>query len=139
MTVGFKTYFLYNLLLHLLVILVHGASNATSDTVKILLSDAGDLASLGAGLLDNPHLLESLKDAADKAGVGLAEVLSAGSTPVGASIPLLEGANASAGAKVDLAGDGGGPDVVPVISIGAELLEDGGLDSIGPVGELKLV
>lgn len=66
-------------------------------------------------------------------------MLGPGSPAVGSSVPLLEGSDSGAGAEVDLAGDGGGADVVPVVSVGGELLEYGSLDHVGPVGELELV
>eukprot|EP00518_Triparma_eleuthera_P009906 CAMPEP_0182477554 /NCGR_PEP_ID=MMETSP1319-20130603/31059_1 /TAXON_ID=172717 /ORGANISM="Bolidomonas pacifica, Strain RCC208" /LENGTH=161 /DNA_ID=CAMNT_0024678801 /DNA_START=30 /DNA_END=515 /DNA_ORIENTATION=- len=123
----------------LLLVLEGGPSDASGDAVQVLLPDPGDLPPLGPGLLNDLHLLKALEDGADEAGVGLAEVLGAGAAAVGAAVPLLEGADTGAGAKVDLAGDGGGADVVPVVAVGGKLLEDGGLHGVGPVGELELV
>jgi hypothetical protein len=41
-------------------------------------------------------------------------------------------------AQVDVAGDGGSPDVVPVLRVRSQLLRGGGLDRVNPGGDLEL-
>jgi hypothetical protein len=52
--------------------------------------------------------------------------------------PLLEPAHSDSAPEVDVPGDGGRPDIVPVRIKGAQLLECGSLDQIVPRGELDL-
>jgi len=111
----------------------------TSDTVKILLTDTGHSSATVLALLNNLHLLKLNEDRSDDTGVGLFEVLGADAALVGTTIPLAELTYAESRAEVDLAGDGGGTDVVPVVAVGSELLVAGGLDEVGPDGELELV
>ena len=51
---------------------------------------------------------------------------------------LGEGADTGAAAQVDLAGQGGGADIVPVGVHGAHLLEGGGLHQVVPLGQFDL-
>ena len=123
--------FIYSLLLVV--------EDRASDTIKILLSDTGHSSATVLALLNNLHLLELDEDRSDNTGVGLLEVLGADTALVGATVPLAELTYAKSRAEVDLAGDGSGTDVVPVIAVGGELLVAGGLDEVGPDGELELV
>lgn len=127
----FITYLIYSLLLVV--------EDRASDTIKILLSDTGHSSATILALLNNLHLLKLDEDRSDNTGVGLLEVLGADTALVGATVPLAELTYAKSRAEVDLAGDGGGTDVVPVIAVGGELLVTGGLDEVGPDGELELV
>jgi hypothetical protein len=47
-------------------------------------------------------------------------------------VHLAEAADADGLAEVDVAGDGGGTDVVPVNVLGRKLLGDAGLDGVDP-------
>jgi len=127
----FVFYIIYSLLLVV--------EDRASDAIKILLSDTGHSSSTALALLDNLHLLKLDEDRSDDTGVGLSEVLGADAALVGAAVPLAELTYAESRAEVDLAGDGGGADVVPVLTVGGELLVAGGLDEVGPDGELELV
>ena len=56
----------------------------------------------------------------------------ASATVLGRAVDLAEAANTDGLAHVDVAGDGGGADVVPVGVLGRELVGSGGLDSVNP-------
>jgi len=113
--------------------------NGSGDAVKILLSDASHATAPVLALLNNLHVLELDEGRADDAGVGLAEVLSADSVAVVSTVPLTQLTNTKTRAKVYLAGDRGGTDVVPVIAVGGELVGARSLHKVGPDGELELV
>jgi len=112
---------------------------SSGNTVQILLSDTAHLFSATLRLLGNLHLFKLNKDRSDDTSISLTEVLCSGSSAVVSTIPFSQLANSNSGAEVDLTGNGGGTDVVPVITVGGELLGDGGLDEIGPDGELEFV
>ena len=122
-----------------LVLLLLVVEDRPGDAVEILLSDPRHAAATTLALLGDLHLLELDEDATDDTRVGLAEVLGLDALLVGASVPLPELADAESRAEVDASRDGRGADVVPVVAVGGELLGHGGLDEVGPDGELELV
>lgn len=56
----------------------------------------------------------------------------------GTTVELAESSNTDVLAQVDVAGDGGRADVVPVLGVGSQLLGRGGLDRVNPGGDLEL-
>mmetsp|Transcript_15218 Transcript_15218/g.20358 ORF Transcript_15218/g.20358 Transcript_15218/m.20358 type:complete len:158 (-) Transcript_15218:257-730(-) len=104
--------------------------NSSCDTIKILLSDARHPPSTIGVSLNDLHFTELEENTSDNTGISLTEVLSSGSLAVRSSIPLSELTNSKAGSKVNLTGDGGSTDVIPVITIWGKLLEDGSLNKV---------
>ena len=56
----------------------------------------------------------------------------AGTTVLGRAVNLAETANTDGLAEVDVTGNGGSTDVVPVGILGRKLVGGGGLDSVNP-------
>lgn len=56
----------------------------------------------------------------------------AGTTVPGRAVNLAQAANTDGLAEVDVTGDGGSADVVPVGVLGREFVGGGGLDSVNP-------
>ena len=54
------------------------------------------------------------------------------------SVHFLEGAGANRGPDVDVTGNAGGPGVEPVLVVGSQLLGDGGLHQVNPLGNRHL-
>ena len=119
-------------LLVILVLLV-GLSGGLGDTVQITLAGLGDAAStLVLILLKDTNLLKGLEDLAVDRARGVNVLGGAGTTVLGGTVNLAEAADTDGLAKVDVAGNGGGADVVPVNVLGRELLGDTSLDGIDP-------
>ena len=128
--------------MHLLVILVLllSLSGGLGDTVQITLAGLGDAAStLVLILLENTNLLEGLHDLAVDGAGGVDVLAGARAAVLGGAVDLAEAANTDGLAEVDVAGDGGGADVVPVNVLGRELLGDASLDGVDPTLEKLLV
>lgn len=113
--------------------------DSSGNTVQVLLTNTGHLSASTLSLLGNLHLLELKKDRSDDTSISLTEVLGSSSSAVVSTIPFPQLANTNSGAEVYFTCDGGGTDVVPVITVGSEVLGDGGLDKVGPDGELEFV
>lgn len=102
-------------------------------TVQITLAGLGDAAAtLLLILLEDVDLLKSLHDlAVDGAGSG--DVLAGtAATVLGNTVNLPQAADTDGLAEVDMAGNGGGADVEPVLVLGRELLGDTSLDGVNP-------
>mmetsp|Transcript_19668 Transcript_19668/g.42774 ORF Transcript_19668/g.42774 Transcript_19668/m.42774 type:complete len:203 (-) Transcript_19668:74-682(-) len=113
--------------------------DTSSNTIQILLSHPGHTSSTILARFRNLHLLQLNQHAPDDTGVGLAKVFRTGTPAVVSSVPLSELSHSDSRTEVDLARDGGGADVVPVLSVGGEFVGDGGLDEIGPDGEFEFI
>lgn len=115
-----------------------GLPDLLSDTIAILLSllghAAATLLALGHGF-ENANLLQLLKAVADDTPGRTAEVTGEGTPPLLGAIYLREGANPSALAHVQPAGEGRAADVEPVLIIGGKLPGDRGLHEVHKLGK----
>jgi hypothetical protein len=118
--------------------LVGGGGALAGDAVEVTLAVVGDLAATLAHLLEHLHGLESVEDVTDEATRGTVEVLLGGLVAGAAAVVLTEAADADALAKVDLARNRGGTDVVPVRVVRGELVVGRGLDVVVPLRQLHL-
>jgi len=102
------------ILLVVLVILLVLLDAGLGDTVQVTLAGLGDAtATLVLVGLEDTDLLEGLENlAVDRAG-GVDMVGGAGAAVLGATVGLAEAADTDGLAHVDVAGAGGGADVVP--------------------------
>lgn len=117
----------------LVILLLLGLSGGLGNSVQITLASLGDAAAtLLLILLEDTNLLQGLHDlAVDRAG-GIDVVGGSAATVLGSAVDLAETANTNGLAEVDVAGDGGGADVVPVNVLGGQLLGRASLDGIDP-------
>ena len=54
------------------------------------------------------------------------------------AVDLADGGDADRRSDVDVAGDGGATDEVPILVVGSQLLAHVGLDDVNPLGQLDL-
>ncbi len=121
-----------NSLLVILLLLL-GLSSGLGNTVQITLASLGDAAAaLVLVLLKDTNLLERLHDLAVDGAGGIDVVRRSGAAVLGGTVDLAETADTNSLAEVDVAGDGGGADVVPVNVLGRELAGRTSLDGINP-------
>jgi len=103
---------------HLLVVLLLGLDGGHGDTVQVTLAGLGDAAAtLLLVLLEDTDLLERLHDLAVDGAGGVDVVRWAGTAVLWRAVDLPEAADTDGLAEVDVAGDGGGADVVPLQSV----------------------
>ena len=125
--------FVETLRLLVILVLLLGLSGGLGDTVQITLAGLGDAAAtLLLILLEDANLLEGLHDLAVDGAGGVDVLAGARAAVLGGAVDLAEAANTDSLAQVDVAGDGGGADVVPVNVLGRELLGDASLDGVDP-------
>lgn len=116
-----------------ILILLLGLSSGLGNTVQITLASLGDAAAtLLLILLEDTDLLERLHDLAVDGAGGIDVVRGARAAVLGGTVSLAETADTNGLAEVDVAGDRGGTDVVPVNVLGRELSGDTSLDGIDP-------
>ena len=128
---------LFFVLLGLLVFRI--PDNTSGDSVQILLSDRRHSTAAGLDLFHDFHFFQLEQNGSDNARVGLSEVLRAGPTAVIATVPLLQLSDSNPWTQIYLPRDGGGADVVPVVTVGRQFLEDARFDRVGPNRKIKLV
>lgn len=117
----------------LLLVLLVGLEGGHGDTVQVTLASLGNAAAtLVLVLLKNTNLLKGLHDLAVNRAGGVDVVGGAGAAVLGGTVDLAETADTDGLAEVDVAGDGGGADVVPVNGLRRELLAVAGLDGVNP-------
>lgn len=109
---------IYPILTHgitsLLVILL-GLDGAHGNAVQVTLAGLGDAAAtLLLVMLKDTNLLEGLEDLAVDGAGGVDVVAGARATVLGATVNLAETADTDGLAEVDVAGDSGSADVVPL-------------------------
>lgn len=98
-----------------LLLLVHGG---LGDTVQVTLATLRDAAaSLVLVDLEDTDLLKGLHDLAVDGAGGVNVVGGAGTTVLGRAVDLAQAADTDGLADVDVAGDGGSADVVPLLRV----------------------
>ncbi len=118
---------------NLLVIRLLLVNGGLGNSVKITLAGLGDAAAtLVLVLLEDTDLLKGLEDLALDSTGGVNVVGGAGTTVLGRAVDLTQAANTDGLAEVDVTGDGGSADVVPVGVLGRKFVGGGGLDSVNP-------
>jgi hypothetical protein len=115
------------------------AKDSVSNTIKILLSHTSHSTSTILTRLADLHLLKLNEDTTNNPRIRLLKMLRSDSIAECPSVPLSQGTDSDTGTEVDLARDGCGADVVPVVAVGCEFLPGSGFDEIGPDGELEFV
>jgi hypothetical protein len=150
-----KPFWKTRLLLVRLLILVNGGLGNTVQIPLAALSDAA--ATLVLVVLKDTDLLEGLQDLTVDGARGVDMVGGAVAAVLGRAVDLAEAVDTDGLAEVDVTGDGGGADVVPIILVrwrcgfalmlygivpvgvlGRELVRGRGLDSVNPSGDGEL-
>lgn len=120
-------------LLVILLLLLVSLSGVLGDTVQITLAGLGDAAAtLLLVMLNDANLLEGLEDLAVDGAGGVDVLGGTAATVAGGTMDLAETADTDSLAEVNVAGDRGGTDVVPVNVLGRELLGNTSLDGVDP-------
>lgn len=142
-------------LLVILLLLVNGGLGNTVQIPLAALSDAA--ATLVLVVLKDTDLLEGLQDLTVDGARGVDMVGGAVAAVLGRAVDLAEAVDTDGLAEVNVTGDGGGADVVPIILVrwrcgfalmlygivpvgvlGRELVRGRGLDSVNPSGDGEL-